>query len=145
MSCASTAALASRSHWTTETWPLKAASSSGVQPWELRLEGQAAGKTQRNARGEKSKFWKLWPLKLLTMLKEHCMFEAHRVGWKTYSTYCLLNSIEAVFALLAVNTAYIDWKYIYKSACETPHIVRKQSSIPLTCLFAPVLHVGGRR
>ena len=34
VSCASTNALASRSRWTTPTWPLKAAKCSGVEPRE---------------------------------------------------------------------------------------------------------------
>ena len=47
-SCECTAALASRSCSTTETWPFAAAKCSGVLPREPRFQGQAAGRTQRN-------------------------------------------------------------------------------------------------
>ena len=81
LSCTSTAALASRSRSTTASWPLAAAQCSGVSPREPRTRGQAAGQNPHGTKGrkslrkfwapQKSKFWKLWPLKILPGLKEH--------------------------------------------------------------------------
>ena len=71
LSFASTAAFASRSRSTTESWPSRPAQCSGVLPREPRPEDQATGRTQQNEGGEnsqkfvapqKSKSWKLWPL-----------------------------------------------------------------------------------
>ena len=92
---ASTAALASRSHWTINSWPFEAAQCSGVVPREPRppkpagrTQGNQGGKSfEKNLAPQKSKFWKLWPLKNLHGLKEHGGFEmswGYRVVWKTW-------------------------------------------------------------
>ena len=94
--CASTAALASRSRWTMESWPSRAAKSSGVLPREPRPEAKPRAepngtKSRKNLRKfwvpQRSKFWKLWPLNFLHGLNEHCGFAmswSHRVGWKSH-------------------------------------------------------------
>ena len=45
--CASTAAFASRSRWTTESWPLRAAKCSGVLPQEPRPEAKPQAEPNR--------------------------------------------------------------------------------------------------
>ena len=71
-SLASTAAFASRSRWTTESWPLRAAKCSGVLSREPQPEakpraepnGTKGRKIRRKFRVlQKSKFWNFWPLK----------------------------------------------------------------------------------
>ena len=84
LSSTSTAAFASRSRSTTESWPLRAAKSSGVLPREPRPEAKPQAEPN-GTRGrkilrkfwapQKSKFGKFWPLKILPELKEHCAFE----------------------------------------------------------------------
>ena len=83
-SCTSTAAFASRSRSTTESRSLRAAKCSGVLPREPRPEAKPQAEPN-GTRGrkilrkfwapQKSKFGKLWPLKTLPELKEHCAFE----------------------------------------------------------------------
>ena len=72
LSCASTAALASRSRWTTPTWPLKAAKCSGVEPHKPRPKAkpQTGEKSEKFWVPQKSKFWKVWSLKLPVNLRD---------------------------------------------------------------------------
>ena len=100
---ASTAALASMSRSTAETWPLRAAACSGVSPREPRPEGPKARRQNPNGtEGEKKsekilapqkwKFWKLWTLKLLTKVKKHCCFEMSWGHWVVGKTWRLCYS-----------------------------------------------------
>ena len=86
LSFACTAAFASRSRWTTESWPPWAAKCSGVWPQEPRPEAKPQAEPNRKFWvPQKSKFWKLWPLKNppwtwgTVLLRK---FWWHRVGWK---------------------------------------------------------------
>ena len=81
---ASTAAFASRSRWTTESWPLLAAKCSGVAPWEPRPEAKpraAPNGTKGRKFGEKfgrlksRSFGNFGHSKIIPGLKERCAFE----------------------------------------------------------------------
>ena len=88
-SFASTAALASM----TTTWRFMATQCSGVWPREAaapwpkpRKQNPTETKGEKNFEKilapQKSKFWKLWPLQLLTKGKKHCCFDmswGHRI------------------------------------------------------------------
>ena len=94
-SCASTAALASRSRSTTESWPWKAASCSGVMPQEPQPEAKPQAEPKRNL-GEKSSEKILGTSKVEVLesvvtqksslnLRNNVvlrMFWWHRAGWK---------------------------------------------------------------
>ena len=84
LSFASTAAFASRSRWTTESWPWMAAMCSGVLPQEPRPEG-SHGQNPTERRGEKfgekfgclksRSFGNFGHSKILPELREQCGFE----------------------------------------------------------------------
>ena len=89
---ASTAAFASRSRWTTESWPFSDAMCSGVSPRERQPEAKPQAepnlweKLWENFGHLKSRsFGNCGRSKILSGLKEQCGFEMfwwHRVGWK---------------------------------------------------------------
>ena len=60
--CASTAALASRSHWTINSWPFEAAQCSGVAPREPRPCGPRPQAEPNGTKGRKT-LRKIWHLK----------------------------------------------------------------------------------
>ena len=115
--CASTAALASRSRSTTESWPSRAAQCSGVLPREPQPEakpraepnGTKGEKVSENFGHLKSRsFGNFGHSKILPGLKEHCGFEMfwwHRVGWKNC---CLW--------ILAVKMTWIMNQNIYSNS-----------------------------
>ena len=71
-SFASMAALASRSLSTTESWASQAAKCSGVEPREPwpKAKPQTGEKSEKFWAPQKSKFWKVWSLKLPVNLRD---------------------------------------------------------------------------
>ena len=87
------------SRWTTESWPPKAAACSGVKPREPRAEPdgtEGEKNSEKILAPQKSKFWKLWPLKILPGLKEHCNI----VGLRCFEAIELLKKKVAFGILL---------------------------------------------
>ena len=81
-----------------------------------------AGRTQRN-QGEKnsekilapqkSVLWKVWPLKLLPGLKEHCGFEmswGHRIGWNAFWFCSLLKPCRPCW-----QSRWLGWTQTYST------------------------------
>ena len=77
LSCASTTALASKSCWTTPTWPLKAAKCNGVEPRESHGPKPSHTQNPTERRGEKSNFLEIvatqTPLNLRNIVVLRCL------------------------------------------------------------------------
>ena len=109
-SFASTAALASRSLWTTESWPSQAAKCNGVEPREPR----------------KIEVLEIVATETPPELNQHCSFEmpwTHPVGWNACCIwYPLL--FEAMSAMLPVKMTSIPWTCFFTPgvACKRPNM-----------------------
>ena len=118
LSCASTAASASRSRWTTPMWPLKAAKCSGVEPHKPRPKAkpQTGEKSEKCWVPQKSKFGKLWsprspklPVNLRNIGVLRCL-EVIQLAETHVAVGILWHSIENISAMLPAKMTSINYK-----------------------------------